>query len=297
MSAVMRAQNINKTGQTRVLIVEDDRDQAEGLADLLESRGYASAVVHAVAAAREAFDKFDPQVALIDLRLGDESGMDLVRELREARPDLLCVVVTAHADLDNTVRSVQYRVFDFLRKPLAPATLLACLDRCAEQISLRDAKREAEEALRRSTKQLKRFNRLAVGREQRIRELKREVNELCRTLGKAEPFDSTALAADDSEPVPVETFPGREPLADAAPTTIELAKIVDLERVRSILDGFCDSVGIAAAIVDLRGEVLVRSRWQPICTDYHRVHDATRRGCIESDTELSVQLAEGRQYV
>mgnify|MGYP001039809899 CR=1 FL=1 len=267
MTAISPAETHVGNAPPRVLIVDDDRDQAEGLADLLESRGYRSAVAHDVAAARRVLAEFSPQVALIDLRLGGESGMDLVRELRESRPDLLCVIVTAHADLDNTVRSVQYRVFDFLRKPLAPATLLACLDRCEEQIALREAKREAEAALHRSTRQLERFNRLAVGRERRIVELKQEVNQLCRALGRTEPFDSAALAADDAATVAVEATPEREPPFDAFSATVDIAKMVDLERIRSILDGFCDAVGIAAAIIDLRGEVLVQSRWQSIAPD------------------------------
>ena len=74
------------------------------------------------------------------------------------------------------------------------------------------------------------------------------------------------------------------------------SNLIDIEKQQRLLDSFCDAVGIAAAIVDLKGEVLVGSRWQRSCTDFHRVNKQTCKKCIESDTQLANELQQGKQF-
>ncbi len=76
-----------------------------------------------------------------------------------------------------------------------------------------------------------------------------------------------------------------------------LEDILDLARHQRLLDSFCEAVGVAAAIIDLDGNVLVGARWERICTDFHRVNDATKARCVESDTTVANQLLEGKEFV
>ncbi len=76
----------------------------------------------------------------------------------------------------------------------------------------------------------------------------------------------------------------------------KLADLIDIEKNQELLDSFCDAVGIAAAIIDLQGEVLVGSRWERICTDFHRINEQTCAKCIESDTQLANELNSGKQF-
>ena len=76
----------------------------------------------------------------------------------------------------------------------------------------------------------------------------------------------------------------------------QLSNLIDTEKSQRLLDSFCDVVGIAAAVVDLDGEVLVGSRWQKICTDFHRANEQTLKKCIESDTLLANALEQGEQF-
>ncbi|MBW2318089.1 MAG: PocR ligand-binding domain-containing protein, partial [Deltaproteobacteria bacterium] len=61
----------------------------------------------------------------------------------------------------------------------------------------------------------------------------------------------------------------------------KLTDLVDIQKSQELLDSFCDAVGIAAAIIDLEGEVLVGARWQRICTDFHRINEQACAKCIE----------------
>jgi len=76
----------------------------------------------------------------------------------------------------------------------------------------------------------------------------------------------------------------------------KLSNLIDTEKSQKLLESFCDVVGIAAAIIDLDGDVLVGSRWQRICTDFHRVNEETCQKCIESDTQLANALQRGKPF-
>ncbi len=76
----------------------------------------------------------------------------------------------------------------------------------------------------------------------------------------------------------------------------QLADLIDVVELNFLLDNFCNAVGIAAAIIDLQGEVLISSRWQRICTDFHRINPTTCARCIESDTDLALHLNAGKNF-
>ena len=72
--------------------------------------------------------------------------------------------------------------------------------------------------------------------------------------------------------------------------------LLDFGQLNQILENFCNSIGIAAAIIDLQGHILAAARWQRICTQFHRVNPQTCGRCIESDTELSSHLQKGKAF-
>ena len=77
----------------------------------------------------------------------------------------------------------------------------------------------------------------------------------------------------------------------------DIHEIIDVPMNQKLLESFCDAVGVAAAIIDLEGEVLVKARWRRICTDFHRDNALSCEKCIESDTILTAGLREGKKYV
>ncbi|MCC7166158.1 MAG: PAS domain S-box protein [Rhodospirillales bacterium] len=141
---------------------------------------------------------------------------------------------------------------------------------------------------------VERFNRMAIGREQRMIELKEQVNGLAVELGRPEPFAQAAQLSGLDELDRV--------LADLG-TTLEakvisrrFKKLLDDNDLDPLFEEFTASVGIAIAIIDLDGVVLASSRWQRACTDFHRVNEETCRRCIESDTDLALKLQEGQEF-
>lgn len=76
----------------------------------------------------------------------------------------------------------------------------------------------------------------------------------------------------------------------------KLQDFIDSERINVLLDLFHKTTGFLTAILDLEGNVLSKSGWREICTDFHRVNSKTCEKCIVSDTILSKQMAEGEKY-
>lgn len=133
--------------EQRVEIIDDDVDVANALADFLELNGYCVKTAHDGASAHALMGEFEPDVALVDLRIGHESGFDVIRWLKRDRPGLTCVIVTAFADVETVVEALRLGAYEYLRKPLHNDEVLAVLQRCFEKRRLELEKEAAEAAL------------------------------------------------------------------------------------------------------------------------------------------------------
>ena len=74
---------------------------------------------------------------------------------------------------------------------------------------------------------------------------------------------------------------------------LELAEIVDVNLLKSIVNDFYAVAHIPMAIIDMKGKVLVVVGGQRVCKEFHRIHSETRQNCIESDTKLTADIAPG----
>ncbi len=108
----------------RVLIVEDDRQVRETVADYLESQGYEVAQAGDGQAMREALAREVPELVLLDLRLPDEDGLALARWLRE-RHELAIIMLTAAGEVIDRVVGLEVGADDYLAKPFDLRELLA----------------------------------------------------------------------------------------------------------------------------------------------------------------------------
>jgi signal transduction histidine kinase len=132
----------------RVLIVDDDEDLAESLADLLMARGYEVEIAKSARQAVEIGQRFDPQVALLDIRLGRDSGLDVIGMLKKQNSDVVCIMATGYAETETAITALRLGAYDYLRKPLHPSEVFAVLDRSFEKLRLEHKARAAFQALR-----------------------------------------------------------------------------------------------------------------------------------------------------
>jgi PAS domain S-box-containing protein len=74
---------------------------------------------------------------------------------------------------------------------------------------------------------------------------------------------------------------------------LEMGDVIDVPAFQCLMDEFYKLARVPMALIDIKGKVLVGVGWQEICTRFHRVHPETCKYCIESDTQLSADVAPG----
>ena len=113
-----------------ILLVDDDESFLKRLAKAMEKRGFCVEQAGSVAAGRAIATARPPAYAVIDLRLGDGNGLDVVEVLRERRPDSRVVVLTGYGAIATAVAAVKIGATDYLSKPAdaddITNALLAC---------------------------------------------------------------------------------------------------------------------------------------------------------------------------
>ncbi len=108
----------NTDGADRsLLIVDDDEVFCERLARAMEKRGYTVRTAGSVAEGCTTAEAHPPSFAVLDLRLGDGSGLDIVTAIREKRPDARIVMLTGYGNIATAVAAVKAGALDYLAKP------------------------------------------------------------------------------------------------------------------------------------------------------------------------------------
>jgi two-component system response regulator RegA len=113
--------------ERRVLIVEDDDTFATVLARALRARGYDVRTAASKAEALESSRHWSPRAAIVDLKLGQESGLELVPLLVQEHPAIRILVLTGYASIATAVRAIKLGASDYLSKPAEIEDILVAL--------------------------------------------------------------------------------------------------------------------------------------------------------------------------
>jgi DNA-binding NtrC family response regulator len=117
----------------RILVVDDEPNERDGLAELLRAWGYATATAADGAEALEGIKSLDPQLVISDLRMEGVGGMDLLKTMQETHPGIGFIMLTAQGSIDEAVEATKLGAFNFLEKPLDPNRLQVELRNFAER--------------------------------------------------------------------------------------------------------------------------------------------------------------------
>lgn len=144
---------------------------------------------------------------------------------------------------------------------------------------------QAFKDLSRKNEEIESFNRTMIGREDRMLELKAEVNKLSSELDVPPPYKAAEETVGES---------AEQDLHDGA--TLDLACMFKKTSLLSVLESFTKATGVAAAVIDMKGDIIVASNWLRVCTDFHRKNKESCIRCIESDTYLANLPGKDQEY-
>jgi two-component system response regulator RegA len=110
-----------------LLIVEDDKSFVTRLARAMEARGFAVAIAESVAEGLLQVEASPPAFAVVDMRLGDGNGLDVLSMLKKRRPEARAIVLTGYGNIATAVNAVKLGAVDYLAKPADADDVVAAL--------------------------------------------------------------------------------------------------------------------------------------------------------------------------
>jgi len=134
-----------------ILIIDDDAGLRKTLYDILTAKGYKTFAAKDGTAGLAVLTEHPVEVALIDLKLPDMSGIEVLGRLKTWQPQTEAIILTGNAELDSAIEATNKGAFSFLQKPYDIEQLLLHIRRALD-------KRESEEKIHRHTTELERMN-------------------------------------------------------------------------------------------------------------------------------------------
>ena len=110
-----------------LLIVEDDKPFVARLARAMEARGFTVTTAESVADGLHEVEHRPPAFAVVDMRLGDGSGLDVISALKRRRTDARAIVLTGYGNIATAVNAVKLGAVDYLAKPADADDVIAAL--------------------------------------------------------------------------------------------------------------------------------------------------------------------------
>jgi DNA-binding NtrC family response regulator len=132
----------------RILIVDDDVGTCETLADVLRARGQVVLAATSGGEGLRILARHPVDVAIVDVKLPDMSGLELLDAIKKASPHTVVIVVTAHASIDTAIQAVNRAAFAYIEKPFEMDHVLSTIRGGLEGANLARALHESEERYR-----------------------------------------------------------------------------------------------------------------------------------------------------
>jgi two-component system response regulator RegA len=114
-------------GERTLLIVEDDKSFLQRLARAMESRGFTVTTAESVADGLMQLETASPAYAVVDMRLADGNGLDVISALKRRRPDARAIILTGYGNIATAVTAVKLGAVDYLAKPVDADDVVAAL--------------------------------------------------------------------------------------------------------------------------------------------------------------------------
>jgi DNA-binding NtrC family response regulator len=165
----------------KILVVDDEAGARETISDILAEKDYEVKTAGSGKAALEVAAKIDFEVAIVDIKLPDIEGPELLKSIKALHPRLEGIIVTGFASTESAVSAMEKGAFAYLLKPIKMDEMLVCVARALE-------KQNAAAKLEEKKLELEKFNEVTRGREQKEAEMKKEINDLLKRLGRPPRF-------------------------------------------------------------------------------------------------------------
>ena len=130
--------------RARVLVVDDEPEMCQTCRKILARHGHEVWLAESGAAGLQALRETPIDLAVIDLRLPDMDGLEVLRQAKRINPDIIAIIITAHGTVDTAIEAVREGAFDYLLKPFSMAELEVTTQRSLDHRRLVEENRELQ---------------------------------------------------------------------------------------------------------------------------------------------------------
>ncbi|HME50869.1 MAG TPA: PAS domain S-box protein [Candidatus Lokiarchaeia archaeon] len=139
---------MNHTKNGNILIVDDEESICDSLQDIFQEKGYRVTTANTGSDAIKSFQQDTFDAALIDIKLPDMDGLVLLKELKNVSPDIVCIIMTGNASMQNAVKALKDNADDYFIKPFIMDDALHRLDEALDKKRIRKELAESEKRYR-----------------------------------------------------------------------------------------------------------------------------------------------------
>lgn len=122
--------------EMHILVVDDEKIIREGAKRILAKEGWKTTIAESGERGLELIKSSTFQILLLDLMMPGISGMEVLKTVRESQPDLLVIVITGYATIENAVEAMRNGAYDFISKPFTPDQLRIVVRRALDKLTL-----------------------------------------------------------------------------------------------------------------------------------------------------------------
>jgi len=142
MSLAMAETTVPEVPQAErtLLIVEDDKSFLQRLARAMEARGFLVRTAESVSEGLQQVEASAPAFAVVDMRLGDGNGLEVISALKRRRPDSRALILTGYGNIATAVNAVKLGAVDYLAKPVDADDVVAALLQSIGKVGVRSCR-------------------------------------------------------------------------------------------------------------------------------------------------------------
>lgn len=170
----------------KILVIDDDVSIAETLELYLTEEGYDVATAHTGTEGLNKFIQHTPDVVILDIRLPDIDGFTVLEDLREENENVKVIMITAHHDMDSTIRAMKEGAFDYIHKPVNVDELEIAIKKA---VKAHEMEKKIDGLLMEPSRQFKVGDIIGSGR---------EMSEIFKTIGVVCQSRTTVLIEGES---------------------------------------------------------------------------------------------------
>jgi len=130
-----------------MLLVDDEEDLREVLQETLELAKHHVTTAANTMRAKDAMENAKFDVAVLDIRLPDGSGLELLKSLKESDPDIGVILITGYSEVETAIQAIELGADDFLKKPFEPSELVVRVEELLKKRALKQENKELKKEI------------------------------------------------------------------------------------------------------------------------------------------------------